>query len=106
MDEMGRDDRLQSGSWNEAVEQRACALARKVHRVVPVHPDNRPRDRSLILKACALVALGVLPECWLIDGVESVKQGKRKRRPQGYLFRVLDAGAADRKLNLRQLLAR
>lgn len=106
LDGTGRDDHLHVPSWNEDAESRTLVLARRVAAVVPVSVRNRAADRSLILKAAALVALGSLPEAWLVDATEAVKHGSKKTKPAGYLFRVLEAGAADRGVNFKQALAR
>jgi hypothetical protein len=70
-----------------------------------VKPDNRTGDRSLILKACYLVAAGIMPEVWLWDAVEAVKQGKHKNNRAAYFHCCLTEGAKNRDKSLAKLLA-
>lgn len=98
------DHRSNGGGWGEA-EEATRRLATEVSNTVRVKPDNRTRDRSLILKACYLVAAGIMPEVWLRDAVEAVKQGKHKKNTAAYFHCCLTEGAENRGKSLPKLLA-
>jgi len=102
-DETGRDD--QTCSWNEEERELVLALAQKVNAAVAVKPASRKADRSLILKACYLVASGKLPEDWLWDSVEATDNGKPKKNAAAYLQKCLENKATDNGQSLARLLA-
>lgn len=79
-------------------------LAREVSKTVRVKPSARQSDRSLILKACYLVKAGRMPEHWLRDAVEAVKQGKTKSNAAAYFHRCLTEGATKLGQHLPRLL--
>lgn len=114
LDETRRDDHVSLSSKEESkfpisrdwaeVEVDVWRIARRIGKVVGVRPENRSADRSLILKA-AFLSLTAMPEMWLSDALEAVKQGKHKRNKAAYLHECLDAGAKERNEKFSQLLA-
>ena len=98
------DHRSNRGVWGE-VSEATGRLAKDVSKTVRVNPDNRTGDRSLILKVCYLVAAGTMPEAWLRDAVEAVKQGKHKKNTAAYFHTCLTEGAMKRHKSLAKLLA-
>jgi len=104
-DETGRDDQV-CASFKEEEWSRARELAREVGKVVRVKRKNRENDRSVILKACYLVASGAIPEHWLRDSMEAVKQGDTKKNTASYFHVCLENKAAENGRSLAQLLAR
>jgi hypothetical protein len=100
-DETGRDDHR--CSWG-VVGGHVLEMARKVAAVVRVKESARANDRSIILKACFLVVSKRLPENWLWDAVEAVKQGKAKGNSAAYFTSCLEDGAERLGKKLARLL--
>ena len=80
--------------------------ARAVIRI----PTTRPEDRSLLLKCCALVEKGRLPESWLADSLGSVTalngSSDGIANKWGYLYRSFANNAAEQyQERLEPLLA-
>jgi len=98
------DDQRDLEFWDRVVDRAKAASGR-----MRVRPVERA-DRSLLLKACALVEEGTLPESWLADataGVALLRDNRRIKNVWGYLHRSLENGAAERhRLELIPLLAR
>ncbi|MCX7429014.1 MAG: hypothetical protein NTW96_25730 [Planctomycetia bacterium] len=71
---------------------------------------SRPEDRSLILKCCALVERGDLPEAWWTDAIGSVSRTNGAvgtiANKMGYLYTTLVTNAAEKyHAKLEPLLA-
>jgi len=102
-DEARRDDHVHAclGTWEEA-ESHARCLANNVAKEIP---PKSVGDRSLILKAGYLVAANILPENWLQDSLEAVREGKPKRNKAAYFHRCLLEKAKLYAKDFHQLLA-
>ena len=55
--------------------------------------NGTPEFRAKFRAACTCVVAGLLPESWLADTVAEMITGERKRRPTGWLGKVLAAEA-------------
>ena len=100
-DEAGRGDH--ETSWVSAV-----GLANEIARTLPIRPRSNA-DRSLLLKACWLIAHGPMPENWLRDSIEAWRHRKPptsgKGTPWGFFTRCLQNKAESLGHNLNRLLA-
>ncbi|RMF88086.1 MAG: hypothetical protein D6741_19695, partial [Planctomycetota bacterium] len=63
-----------------------------------------PEDRSLLLKLCALQRTGKIPEYWLADAGEAVRQC-RPENPWAYLHRCVAEKAEGDGRSINALLA-
>ena len=81
-----------------------CQVANDYAQRLGVKQVNDSRDRSLLLKVCALVQRDVIPEWWLADSCEAVRQ-KKPKRPWAYLQRCIGNRAEQSGQDIRQLLA-
>jgi len=110
-DEAGRDDHARASwkTWEQVkndVQRRSLDIRAKINfaDAKPHRTKQGDSDRNLRVKACYLVATGILPENWLYDATEAVIQGKRKDREVGYWYDCLTSGALKLGKNLPRLL--
>jgi hypothetical protein len=97
-DETSRDDHVSWVGVKGEVLQRAGKAAKTI-------PLKSLEDRSLILKASYLMAVGKITEAMFWDAVEAVKHGEEKRNAAAYFQQCLTEGATKHGKNLKQLLA-
>jgi hypothetical protein len=83
----------------EKTTQRAAEFIRSIGR----KPTNS-QDQSLLLKACALVEMGKMPEKSLAEAAEAIRLNKPRRWP-AYLHTVLSNFARSKRRNLNALLS-
>jgi hypothetical protein len=81
-----------------------CEMANDYARRLGLGQVPDQRDRSLLLKLCALVQARKIPEHWLADSCEAVRQ-KKPKRPWAYLQRCVGNQAEEAGQDIRQLLA-
>ena len=104
-DETGRDDQRETAEDWDAVRAEANRRVEKLGLKA-----TRQQDRSLLLKASALVLSGRLPENWLADSIEAtrakLRSDKPPAKPWAFLHKCLANKAADLGVELKPMLAR
>ena len=65
---------------------------------------EKPQDRSLVLKTCALALSGRIPQDWLEQCIEALKL-KTRKKPAAYFTACMTNKAKEAGKNFRQLLA-
>ena len=104
-DETRRDDQTETAEDWDAVRAEANRRVEKLGLKA-----TRQQNRSLLLKASALVLSGRLPENWLADSIEAtrakLRSDKPPSKPWAFLHKCLANKAADLGVELKPMLAR